>query len=326
MALPPPIARQQQQQHARNLSRLNMNIPGVAAPFGEPQLFTPQGQPQYPQFPHSAQPGGPQTAFNFAPNHMQQQQQRQLGHGHTPSMSMHRSRPSLAAIPGFLPGGPMTAGPNIPTFNPFPIPPTPGGTQQQFPNQLQPPHFRSRRQQSISIGGPPKALLGGPQRKVSPSPNAVASAPTPDIKQRKINVKLPKESSADADTIDNGDASAASSSYSWRRTPIPSDALPPLPDIVPPEITSVTENRDSESSEGVNPAEVTVTLPRRVSGSAFLTNSFCQPNSFDYFTERLGSLSGYYYGREISEAGRRTCRVCRPSNWSCPQPYYAASP
>ena len=70
---------------------------------------------------------------------------------------------------------PNTSGP----VSALPIPPNPHA-----------PHFRQRRQPSISIGGPPKAALGGPQRKpLTPQPQVVAPDVTPQ--GRKIAFKLP---------------------------------------------------------------------------------------------------------------------------------------
>lgn len=79
----------------------------------------------------------------------------------TPVMG-HYPRPSMMGVPG-QPGGP-------------------------FPN-------RNRRQ--LSIGGPPKAVLGGPARKLSPLPAAaVSTSPAPVQKAKKINVNIPKETIA----------------------------------------------------------------------------------------------------------------------------------
>lgn len=60
-----------------------------------------------------------------------------------------------------------------------------------------PPPNRNRRQ--LSIGGPPKAVLGGPARKISPLPAAALAAaagsnPTaPPPRSKKVTVKIPKE-------------------------------------------------------------------------------------------------------------------------------------
>ncbi|KAG9011719.1 hypothetical protein FRB90_007119, partial [Tulasnella sp. 427] len=284
MALPQPQIPHQQHHHARQLSRLNIN----AAPFnaGGPDsaLFTPHGS-----FPTA----GPQSAFTFAPNPMQQQQQhmqRQMGHhGSHPSISMHRSRPSLANVPGFMPPmsgvPPMTAGPHMANFNlnGFPVPPTPGGSQPQFPNQQPPhqPHFRQRRQQSISIGGPPRAALGGPQRKAT-TPTPAPSALVVDGKMRKIVVRLPKETvedeqPAEEDPEGNPVASSSRSRPAWARYPIPLDELPEQPAPVPPQVASVEIypshlpelERDSADSTA---AAATVVLPRRNAWDVYRKN------------------------------------------------------
>ncbi|KAG6808900.1 hypothetical protein H0H92_002425 [Tricholoma furcatifolium] len=68
--------------------------------------------------------------------------------------------------------------------------------------------FPNRNRRQLSIGGPPKAILGGPARKLSPLP-AVAVTPAPQ-KTKKINVKLPQE------TI-TGDEGESSTRASWAR-------------------------------------------------------------------------------------------------------------
>ncbi|KAJ7294054.1 hypothetical protein C8J57DRAFT_1445011 [Mycena rebaudengoi] len=76
--------------------------------------------------------------------------------------------------------------------------PGPTGGGNPFPN-------RNRRQPSI--GGPPKAVLGGPARKLSPLPPVVPAVP------KKMTVKLPKESPVG----ENGQPAAKPS---WARTPL----------------------------------------------------------------------------------------------------------
>ncbi|KAG8904083.1 hypothetical protein FRC00_014265, partial [Tulasnella sp. 408] len=282
MALPQPQIPQQQHHHARQLSRLNI---GAAAPFnaGGPDsaLFTPHGFPT----------AGPQSAFAFAGNPMQQQQQhlqRQMGHhGSHPSISMHRSRPSLANIPGFMPpmsGVPMTAGPQMANFNlnGFPVPPTPGGSQQQFPNQPPHPHYRQRRQQSISIGGPPRAALGGPQRKATTPTPAAATSTVVEGKARKVVVKLPKETvedeSAEQDQEGNPVASSSRSRPTWARYPIPPASLPEHPAPVPPQIASVEiypshlPEDEGDSAESAASPAATVVLPRRNAWDVYRKN------------------------------------------------------
>ena len=121
-----------------------------------------------------------------------------------------------------VPPSPFTVGPGGPGQPVGPItlnngPPGPG-------------HRPHRRQ--MSIGGPPKAVLGGPQRKVSPNP-AVAAA-TANLLKKKIAVNLPKETEAAGGEGEHDDAGeqgdeqapdqAATSrnrvSKEWARVPI----------------------------------------------------------------------------------------------------------
>ena len=62
----------------------------------------------------------------------------------------------------------------------------------QFPPILQ--QHPSRHRKQISIGGPPKAVLGGPQRKLSPLPPSLNQVSSATQKPRKVVVNLPKES------------------------------------------------------------------------------------------------------------------------------------
>ena len=82
------------------------------------------------------------------------------------------------------------------------MPMTPLG-QTGFPQPMVPglapfaPPFvpRSKRSASVSVGGPPKAVLGGPQRKVSPMPPpaATGAVAAPPQKPKKVIVNLPRE-------------------------------------------------------------------------------------------------------------------------------------
>ncbi|KAG9035439.1 hypothetical protein FRB95_011304 [Tulasnella sp. JGI-2019a] len=188
------------------------------------------------------------------------------------SMSQHRSRPSLANLPGFMPGlpTPMTAGPHA---NHFP-PQTPGGTQQNFQQHSglgqggRPPSYRQRRQQSISIGGPPKALLGGPQKKpVTPVPGAAPAAATPvansDGKTKKVVVKLPKED--EPENRSEGDVAESSSQAKgrWTRHPVPQQSVPPTPSFDPPSLFSMDTFSIEAEDRGGAFDKPTVILPRR---------------------------------------------------------------
>jgi hypothetical protein len=75
----------------------------------------------------------------------------------------------------------------------------------------------------MSVGGPPKAVLGGPkaqqqqqqqvQLQQQPAAPTPAPAPEPPLKGKKILVKVPKESSNDED--------GSESRPTWARNPIP---------------------------------------------------------------------------------------------------------
>ncbi|KAF9451764.1 hypothetical protein P691DRAFT_756971 [Macrolepiota fuliginosa MF-IS2] len=80
------------------------------------------------------------------------------------------------------------------------------------PGQLAPFPHRNRRQPSI--GGPPKAVLGGPARKLSPIPPGASISPQPPAKGRKVTVNLPKE------TVPS-EGEEPPTRPSWARTPIP---------------------------------------------------------------------------------------------------------
>ena len=100
-----------------------------------------------------------------------------------PHHQSHNSVAQLAAV-GILP---PSAGPMTPLAGHFPRPSYLGGGP-PFPH-------RSRRQPSI--GGPPKAVLGGPGRKHSPLPPTAPAVPA--AKPKKIVVNLPKETNTEED-------------------------------------------------------------------------------------------------------------------------------
>ncbi|KAI0820637.1 hypothetical protein BC628DRAFT_1422801 [Trametes gibbosa] len=143
--------------------------------------------------------------------------------------SMHRSHPSVMqlAAAGIIP--------------PHGMPMTPLG-QNGFPPQMLPglapfaPPFvpRSKRSASMSVGGPPKAVLGGPQRKVSPMPPPVAATPVapPPRKQKKVIVNFPRE------TVP-ADGSESSTRASFARTPLPPSEIPEPVEIRHPDLSTV---------------------------------------------------------------------------------------
>ncbi|EJD55373.1 hypothetical protein AURDEDRAFT_109718 [Auricularia subglabra TFB-10046 SS5] len=171
---------------------------------------------------------------------------------------MHRAHPSLVHL----------AAAGIP---PPPVPMTPGGVHQFPPHLLLNPatpfppptpgfQQRSRRAPSISTGGPPKAPLGGPQRKTSPLPpgaagSAAAGATTAggDAKnklQKKVIVKLPVERKPAADA----------SEPLWTRTPLPHNQVPSQHAGDPPQIASM-DGHPMDWPRNTLPASLDVFLP-----------------------------------------------------------------
>ncbi|OCB89245.1 hypothetical protein A7U60_g3612 [Sanghuangporus baumii] len=201
-------------------------------------------QPGFPPLPsaHPFNPGFPlqtpvQPSF-FPPN----APPRQIGHGH---------RPSIAHVPsmGMQPPIPMT-----PFGSQFPPQMLHGGGQ---PNPSAQPFVPKSRRTPSMIGGPPKAPLGGPNRKVSPlPPSSQVAAIAEKVKARKIPVKIPVESERDEEDVDGSKRSL------WSRKPIsPSDLETPA-DLDPPEIFTAVSYPDDEYRKHLPPT-VDVFLPSR---------------------------------------------------------------
>ncbi|TFY56879.1 hypothetical protein EVJ58_g7367 [Rhodofomes roseus] len=139
--------------------------------------------------------------------------------------SMHRSQSSAAhfvAAGMFPPPMPMT--PLGPAGFPTPLLGVP-----PFPQPFVP---RSKRAPSVSAGGPPKAVLGGPLRKVSPNPGgpiAASPAPTTTTKVKKHIVNLPKE------TVP-GEGDAPPKRQTWARKPLLPSEVPQVGELAYPDL------------------------------------------------------------------------------------------
>ena len=107
------------------------------------------------------------------------------------------------------------------------------------------------------IGGPPKALLGGPNRKVSPLPPPAALALEEKLKAKKVVVRIPIES----DLVEERESEKRSL---WSRRPIPSSELPSVAALLPPEASSA-EIYPEETYRRNLPPTVDVFLPSKVS-------------------------------------------------------------
>ncbi|KAF5356305.1 hypothetical protein D9756_004271 [Leucocoprinus leucothites] len=177
-------------------------------PIGGPGMFSPAlptalQQGFHPPFPvHNAMQTPMQPFFNVNVNPPPPQAHNRPTH-HPNSASM-----AHLAVAGIHPpnGFPMT-----------PVSGAPGGGHFSRPSLMlgpgQLPPFPHRRRQP-SIGGPPKAVLGGPARKLSPIPPGASISPAPPTKLKKVVVNLPKE------TIEGEDGSPPTR-QPWARSPIP---------------------------------------------------------------------------------------------------------
>ncbi|KAF7968093.1 hypothetical protein HWV62_31989, partial [Athelia sp. TMB] len=222
------------------LSRLSISGPPQHLNFQQPMGgFDPRNQPMYsPALPTATQQGYyPQYQMNGGPMQTPMQSMFNVQAPSAPSRPAyagHRGQASMAqlAAAGIHPPNGMNGMPMSPI--------TPMG-QGFHPSQMQQgmsfggggPAFvpRNRRTPSMNIGGPPKAVLGGPNRKVSPLPPPVEVAPAPAPKGKKMTVKFPQETIA-------GDDAEKPSRAPWARTPLPISDVPEQLVSHPPEVAS----------------------------------------------------------------------------------------
>lgn len=282
---PPHASRQHQQQH--HLPRLfippgnNLNsqqpVSFIDGPMFSPALPTSlQHGMHAPPFPiqpqmHHHHPLQTPMQPSFFPPQPPNAPGRPT-HGHRP----HPSVVQLAAA-GILPPPGMGVGmlgPHVPitplgqnVFAPqmMPMPFARGHGQNNASMSFQP---KSRRTQSVSTGGPPKAVLGGPQRKVSPMPVLPSAAPLqvapqapttpapPPVKVKKVVVNLPKEKV-------EGDETENATRPTWARTPLPLAVEHDLPAVTYPEL-STAEAFPPDSWRYHLPPTVDVFLPGKV--------------------------------------------------------------
>ncbi|KAF6766006.1 hypothetical protein DFP72DRAFT_838609 [Ephemerocybe angulata] len=197
----------------RNPPRLNIINPSISYSQQQAQaLFSPalqtaihtgmgNGFPLHtPMQPFFNGPGQPPNApprrghqGRASISHFPGHQSHQSSISHFPGHQSHQS--ITTPIGGHFPRASMM----LPNGAPSPLisvgPPGPGQPLGPIIINNGPPtagHRPHRRQ--MSIGGPPKAVLGGPQRKVSPNPAAAAIAAVGAATlKKKITVNLPKE-------------------------------------------------------------------------------------------------------------------------------------
>jgi hypothetical protein len=184
-----------------------------------------------------------------------------VGAGRPPMHHHHRPHPSLVFAPGAVP---MTPLPLQTPFTPAFPPGAPYGLHHNGvgagPQGLvgpQPPQSahpsRRGRQPSVSVGGPPKAALGGAGKNYRPpSPSSLAAqaaAAAVVAKVKKTTVLLPKETIV-VEEEDNEDGGANQVEEGqkikgkkvtrpvWARTPLRPEEVPPQLDLPPPTISS----------------------------------------------------------------------------------------
>lgn len=217
---------------AAPLPRLNLP-PSLQQPF-QPPMFSPGIQQYHPHFQIAPPPlqTPMQPFFPPQPPHVPGR----------PTYQHHKGHSSIAHFPGFLP---PTAVPITPLGQAFPMVVPPFG---------QPFMPRNRRAPSVSIGGPPKAPLGGPGRKHSPLPPAPPPLP-PAQKGKKVIVNLPLETIPATED-------RPSSRPPWARTPLPTTSHEE-PVVMLPDIASA-EPYPPDSWRHHIPHTVDVFLPGKV--------------------------------------------------------------
>ncbi|RDB29315.1 hypothetical protein Hypma_015013 [Hypsizygus marmoreus] len=207
--------------HREPLPRLNLN-PALNMP--QPGINFGPGQPMF-------SPALPTSGFHphFPMNNSMQTPMQPFFNPQPPPApgrpTHHQGRASIAHL--------AAAGIHPP--NGFPITPMgghfPRASMIGLPGQPAGPPFPNRNRRQLSIGGPPKAVLGGPARKLSPLPPAALNTPSPaPQKVKKMNVNLPKE------TVLGEDGQPATRP-SWARTTL--DGFVFVDQEIPPvELTS----------------------------------------------------------------------------------------
>lgn len=254
-------------------------IGGPAQGIYSPALPTSLQQSFHPSFPMNNPLQTPmQSFFTGAP-----------GAPGRPTHHAHHASIQLAAA-GILPPNFAT-----PVTSHFPRPSMmlgPGG-QPQAPSHP----FPNRNRRQLSIGGPPKAVLGGPARKVSPLPGAIGPSITPSSstpappKTRKIVVNLPKETSVGED----GDPATRPE---WARSPLANEFVYADIPVAPVEI-STAELYPPDSYRLSLPNSIDVYLPGKV--IALLLSPRAPVHDF-ISTACLGCYQTEGYRGEVTEA------------------------
>lgn len=152
----------------------------------------------------------------------------------------------------------------------------------QFPQGVPPmmiptpaPQFqpRSRRAPSVSTGGPPRAILGGPGVKsrviteTAPTPATIA----PPQKTKKVIVNIPRETIPIEGDEETKPGEEPLPRETWARIPLRPSEVPEIVDPAPPQTTSA-EPFPPEGWRTQLPVTVDVFLPGKVCDLIFTYN------------------------------------------------------
>jgi len=264
-----------------NMLRINVP-PNMAQQSGGQPLFSPalptalqtQFRPSMPSHGFSH----PHNLSNMNP--MQTPLQSQFYPQVLPFIPGHQQRGSIVGPHNMMPQFSLQGGNHV---NSMPL--TPGFNPAFQANQL-PPHLanvapmagpqgghgrsgsvtmpfkaHNRKQGSISLGGPPKATLGGPMNKhtAAPMTNPASSAAVLEktLKGKKLAVKIPNEKSTEDGSMPT-----------FARIPVPVSQLPPLKEHFAVETTTAALFPE-ERPKGEMPKTIDVFLPGKVSPHLF---------------------------------------------------------
>ncbi|KAK7059231.1 hypothetical protein VNI00_001858 [Paramarasmius palmivorus] len=161
--------------------------------------------------------------------------------------------------------------------------------------------FPNRNRRQLSIGGPPKAVLGGPARKTSPLPPAASpSNAPPPTKTKKVVVNLPKE------TIP-GEGGQPSTRPEWARDLL-SAPVPPKSFDIPPVEISTAELYPPDGWRLSLPSTVDVFLPGKSAWEAI------KQQHIEEKLERLGVERGASAIPHIHAPHARAASISSPAD------------
>lgn len=137
------------------------------------------------------------------------------------------------------------------------------------PMLMQTPQFqpRSRRAPSVSTGGPPKAVLGGPgvKNRVATDTAPPPTTTVPPQKTKKVVVNIPRETFPLKEDEEGHGSEEFPRREIWARAPLRPSEIPEVVDPVPPETISMELFPTEEWRDRVPPT-VDVFLPGKVRG------------------------------------------------------------